>query len=100
MTEKEKERRDKVLARQAERFHERLLGPAFPAPGILDLLLFRMGRTSIHLMLNDSYRDYRYYLEKGWFDSDYYYPAHLGLLKKSAGHLFDWAGARLARKRR
>ena len=33
--------------------------------------------------------DYRYYTEKGWFKSDYYYPTRLGALKKVAGKLFD-----------
>ena len=33
--------------------------------------------------------DYRYYADKGWFESDYYYPTRLGALKKAAGHLFD-----------
>jgi hypothetical protein len=35
-------------------------------------MLFRMSRTSIRLMLDEGFRDYRYYKEKGWFESDYY----------------------------
>ena len=40
-------------------------------------------------MLDDRSRDYIYYTEKGWFDSDYYYPIHLGPLRKATGKLFD-----------
>jgi hypothetical protein len=30
-----------------------------------------------------------YYSDKGWFESDYYYPTRLGALKKAAGNLID-----------
>jgi len=50
---------------------------------------FRYARTSMGLLLNDRNRDYRYYKDKGWFESDYFYPVRLGALKKAAGSLFD-----------
>ncbi len=52
-------------------------------------MIFRMGRTSMLQMLDDRSRDYQYYTEMGWFESDYFYPTHLGLLGKAAGKLFD-----------
>jgi len=36
-----------------------------------------------------------YFSEQGCFDSDYYYPTELGLLKKPAGAIFDWLAARI-----
>ena len=45
-------------------------------------------------------RDYTYYREKGWFESDYFYPIRLGALKKSAGSLFDSIETRRTRKRK
>jgi multimeric flavodoxin WrbA len=89
MTEKEKQNRDRVLAGLARRFYPGLAKPAHPAPTWLMLMVFRMGRTSIRQMSDDGSRDYRYYVEKGWFESDYYYPTHLGVLKKVAGRLVD-----------
>jgi multimeric flavodoxin WrbA len=80
---------DRALAGLAKRFHEKLARPAFPAPGLIKLMLFRMSRTSIRLMLDDRNRDWRYYSDKGWFGSDYYYPTRLGALKKAAGYLID-----------
>ena len=62
-------------------------------------MAFRMGRTMMGLELDDASRDYRYYKDKGWFESDYYYPARLGALKKAAGSLFDWVATRMARNR-
>lgn len=61
--------------------------------------IFRMSRTSIKLMLDESYRDYTYYKEKGWFESDYYYSVKLNPFKKLIDMLFDRMAARSARKR-
>jgi hypothetical protein len=52
-------------------------------------MIFRMGRTMMQKILDDRNRDFRYYTEKGWFQSDYYYPTRLGVLKKTTGKLFD-----------
>ena len=100
MTAKEKKKIDRALAKQGRRFYERLLvKPAFPVPTWLKLWAFRMGRTHIRLGLDESSCDYRYYKEKGWFESDYYYPTPLGPLKKAAGSLIDSIETRKARKR-
>lgn len=91
MTEKQQHKIDELLAAQAKRYYANLEKPAYPSPTLIQLMFFRMGRTKMRLMLDDSYRDYAYYVDKGWFDADYYYPTRLGVLKKSAGHFFDWA---------
>lgn len=88
-TEKEQQKIDKRLAQHSQRFYTVLAQPAYPVPALFKLMIFRMGRTSIKQMLDDRSRDYRYYAEKGWFESDYFYPTHLGLFKKAAGNLFD-----------
>jgi hypothetical protein len=51
------------------------------------------------LMLDDSSRDYTYYKDKGWFESDYYYLTRLGALKKVTGSLFDLIATRMTRNR-
>ncbi|MDY6878547.1 MAG: flavodoxin family protein [Chloroflexota bacterium] len=89
MTEKQQHKIDRVLAAQARRYYARLEKPGYPAPTLIDLMFFRMSRTKMRLMLDDSFRDYTYYKDKGWFESDFYYPTRLGLLKKGAGNLFD-----------
>jgi hypothetical protein len=50
----------------------------------------------IRLSSDDSTRDYSYYAERGWFESDYYYPTRLDPLKMAAGRLFDSMAARKA----
>ena len=97
MTEKAQRKIDRALAGHSRRFHERLAKPAFPVPALLKLMLFRMSRTSMKLMRDVGGRDYTYFTDKGWFESDYYYPTRLGPLKKAAGRLFDFVGGNMAR---
>ena len=99
MTEKEKQKIDTVLAEHSRRFYEGLMKAAYPVPALFKLWVFRMARTSMRLALDDSSRDYTYYRDKGWFQSDYYYPARLGPLKKAAGTLFDSMATSSTRKR-
>jgi multimeric flavodoxin WrbA len=99
MTEKQQRKTGKVLAAQARRYSARLQQPGYPAPSLFKLMIFRMGRTSMRLELDDSFLDYTYYADKGWFESDYYYPTRLGVLKKGAGKFFDWMSARMAKAR-
>jgi multimeric flavodoxin WrbA len=99
VTEKQQHKTDRILAKQARRYHARLEKPGYPAPTLFKLMLFRLGRTSMRLELDQGFRDYTYYTEKGWFESDYYYPTRLGALKRGAGKLFDWLSTRMARAR-
>jgi len=88
-TERAQRKIDRALARQARRFHAGLVTPAYPAPSWLMLMVFRIARSSIRQAHDDGSRDYKYYTEQGWFESDYYYPTRLGPLKKVAGMLID-----------
>lgn len=87
--DKTRQKIDKTLAQLSKQFHVKLTKPAYPVPSFFQLLVFRMGRTTIAQRLDDSNRDYRYYAEKGWLESDYYYPTRLGGIKKAAGSIFD-----------
>lgn len=100
MTEQEKLKIDRALARHSKRFYKRLIKSDYPVPSWLNLIVFRMGRTSMRLELDDTNYDYRYYRDKGWFESDYYYPVSLGVLKKAFGSLFDWVQVRRTRNRK
>lgn len=99
MTDKQQKKTDRVLARHSRQFYERLMKPTPSTPTVFKLMIFRMSRTSLKLMLDDNYRDYTYYRDKGWFESDYFYPTRLGLLKKAAGNLFDSLAKSRTRKR-
>jgi multimeric flavodoxin WrbA len=98
MAEKDRRKMEETLARQSRRFHEQLLKPVLPAPSIFQLMAFRMSRTSIKTTLDDDNRDYTHYRDHGWFDSDYYYTAKLGPIKKAAGAAFDRMSVRMFRQ--
>lgn len=100
MTKKEEKRRDQALAKQSRRFHQRMLGPAYPTPKLFEIMVFRMARTSMRMELDETSYDYRHYKDKGWFESDHFYPTRMGVLKKAAGRLFDAIQARTTRKRK
>ena len=99
ITEKGQQQIDAAIERLSKRFHRRLAQPAFPVPPLLNLMAFRMSRTSMKLMLNNSYRDYTYFTEKGWFESEFYYPTHLGPAEQAAGSLFDSIATIMTRRR-
>ncbi len=97
MTEKQERANAQILAAQSRKFYDRLSRPSPPVPTFFHLMMFRMGRTKIRTMLDETWRDYTYYRDRGWFESDYFYPVRLNLLKKAAGRVFDYAVARSAR---
>lgn len=99
MTEKEQRKQDKAISRQSKRFYKQLMKPAHRVPTLFELMVFRMSRTSMRITQDDSYLDYRYYTEHGWFDSDYYYPVRLGMFKGLVGNLFDGIFARIYKGR-
>jgi NADPH-dependent FMN reductase len=96
MSEQEQRKIDSILAGHSRRFHDRLSQPPYPVPTLVNLWIFRNSRTSISL-LDETYRDYTYYRDKGWFESDYYYPTRLNMFKKAAGRLFDYTMSRSAK---
>ncbi len=100
MMDEERRRMEDTIARHARRFHALLARPAFPAPSLLQLLGFRMARTSIRLEQPADRPDPTYFREHGWFDSDYWYPTRLGPLKRLAGAGFDRLAAVSSEKRR
>ncbi len=95
----ERQRMDGALARQARRFHDRLLAPAFPPPSLIRLIGFRMARTSIPLEQPEDRPDPAYYRDHGWNESGYYYPTKLGPLKRAVGAVADRIAARSSRAR-
>jgi NAD(P)H-dependent FMN reductase len=99
ITEKQQRKTDRMLEAHARRYHAQLEKLAYPTPTWIKLMVFRFGRTTIRVGLDERNRDYRYYAERGWLDSDYYYPARLGLLKKGAGKLFDTLSASMSSAR-
>jgi len=62
-------------------------------------MMFRMARTSVKLLLDESWRDYIYYKNNGWFGSNYYYPIQLNPVKQLACNFFDFMFTRIYGKK-
>jgi multimeric flavodoxin WrbA len=97
VTVKRQRDNDRKLDRLSRKFHARMMLNKFPTPSLLFIMIFRMSRTSIRLMLDETWRDYQYYREEGWFESDYYYPVRLNPFKMLMGKLCDLIAARMAK---
>ncbi|MGE5553728.1 MAG: flavodoxin family protein [Betaproteobacteria bacterium] len=98
-TELQQKKNSQEIKKAAARFYEGLMRQTTPAPSFFRLMLFRLSRTSIRLMLDEKFRDYRHYREKGWFESDYWHDVSLGFIKKLAGRFFDFLGERMVKQR-
>lgn len=94
LTDKVRGANERKIDRQSKKFYEALVKRAFPAPSLLKLLMFRWGRTSMRLILDESFRDFTYYGQAGWWTADYFYPVRLGPLKRTVGRMVDAAVAR------
>jgi len=97
MTEKAQQKFDRSIEIQSRKFYARLIKREYPSPSLWWLMVFRMGRTSMHKMLDETWRDYTYYRDKGWFESDYFYPVKLNPFKKLTGKLFDKLAIKIIR---
>lgn len=94
--EKDKEKNKAEIKLLAERFAKELNRDKLPNPSIFRLMMFRMTRHGI-MAADKNLKDYRYYKNHGWFESDYYYETSLGITKKVMGKLFDVIGRKIAK---
>jgi hypothetical protein len=67
-----------------------LIKDSYKKPSIVEVIVFRVTRSKIEKNLNKKYKDYRYFKSNGWFNSDYYYPVQLGIVKRFLGNVTDY----------
>jgi len=99
ITDKGRVKIERIIDRHSRRYHSTLMKKARPSPNAMRLMMFRMGRTGIRIALDDSFRDYAYYREKGWFESDFFYPVRLNVFQKLIGKVSDMLGVQWVRNR-
>lgn len=97
VTEEMRRMNNKIIDKLSKRFYAKLIEKKYPTPSLIKLFLFRMARSSMKIMLNENNRDYSFYMNNGWFESDYYYPVKLNPVKGWVGKLFDRRVAYIAR---
>jgi multimeric flavodoxin WrbA len=84
-----RKKNDRIIDDLSKRFYLRLKKEKFSNPSFLRLFLFRMARSSMGIMLNDTNRDYVFYKKNGWFETEFYYPVKLGTVKRWFAKLID-----------
>lgn len=89
LTTKQKEKNSCALRKLADSYYKQITRERYPKPSIYALTMFRIGRTKIKTELNEKYRDYTYYRDRGWFTSQYYYPVKISFFKKIYGSIVD-----------
>ncbi len=97
ISDERKKKNDRIIQDLSKKFYARMEKGKYPVPSLLKLFLFRMARSSMKVMLDETNRDYAFYDKNGWFESDYYYPVHLSPVKKIAGKIFDKRVTHVAR---
>jgi multimeric flavodoxin WrbA len=89
MTDKQRKKADKDLKALSKRFTSKLAKSANFEPSLFQLISFRIGRSMIKLEADRDSVDYKYYADRGWISSDYFYPTHLNFFKRASGNLLD-----------
>ena len=97
ITEPAKAKIDEAIDSHSSKYYKAMTGSKHPVPSLFWLMAFRMARTSMKKMLNDECRDYIYFRDNGWFESDYFYHVKLNPVHKLAGKLVDKFALRLIR---
>ncbi len=87
--EKLQQKNDRNLFELSKRFHALLAKPADATPSLYQLFIFRFGRSTVKQAASPESIDYQYYQERGWFESNYYYPTRMNLLQRAAGGFMD-----------
>jgi len=86
--EKESGKIERTIRAAAIRFYKELLFRNNRQPSMKRLLFFRLTRSA-HKYSGERKRDYEYFSNNGWLESDYFYNVKLGIHKKVFGMFID-----------
>lgn len=82
----------------AKRFYDELMEKKTVSPDFRRIMWFRMWRINARACKDSNPCDYEYWNEKGWFQSDYYYKTHIGLVQKLFSAFAEKAALSFMRK--
>lgn len=87
-----------IIEKGCRNFYKSLTGDRVPSPTLKKLIIFRMVRSMKPYMKDGFKRDYEYFKENGWMESDYYYEIKLNPFNKIIGALVDKQGIRMGKR--
>jgi multimeric flavodoxin WrbA len=88
-TEKQQQMADRNLEKLSKKFFAMLNKPTNQEPTLYQLIIFGIGRSTIKQEADSGSIDFKYYLDKGWLTSTYYYPTRINLVKRVIGNLIE-----------
>ena len=89
MSEKEQRKADRNLEKLSKKFYALLNKPKNQEPSLYQLIIFRIGRSTIKQEADTGSVDFNYYAEKGWLTSPYYYPTRINPVKRFIANMID-----------
>lgn len=87
-----------ALEKGVDRFLKKLYDQRPKKPSFFQMMIFRATRSSMKYFDEALEPDKKYYENKGWITSDYYYPVRIGVLKRLVGNLIDFMIKKMAMK--
>jgi NAD(P)H-dependent FMN reductase len=79
------------------KFYQKMMQPQMPKPGLLDLIIFRLNRSSKPYIKEYNPRDFDYFQEKGWLKAPYYYQTKLNPMLVLVGAIMDKLGKKMGK---
>jgi multimeric flavodoxin WrbA len=89
MTDKAAKKINKTINTHSRKFYSQLIKKENSKPNLFEFIMFRIFRTRIKYMLNSKFRDYAFYRNQGWFETDFYFPVKFGFFRKILGRICD-----------
>ncbi len=89
-----------IFSKAIGKIDKQLGSKRYPSPSLFKLIIYRMTRSSMRYFSEATDVDKKYYEEKGWNTSDYYYKTKLNFLKKIMGKTIDRMIYGMAKKER
>lgn len=88
----------KAVEKGLDRFCKKLNDDRPRKPSLFQMMIFRATRSSMKYFDEALEPDKKYYENKGWITSDYYYPVRIGIFKRVVGAFIDSMIKKMARK--
>jgi multimeric flavodoxin WrbA len=80
---------ERSVEKTARRFYQAVERKRIPAPGLYDLIRFRVWRVNATACKEFIPADFKHWTEKGWFERDYYSGVKVGPVKRGASRLME-----------
>ncbi|NHJ84995.1 MAG: NAD(P)H-dependent oxidoreductase [Asgard group archaeon] len=72
----------KKIAKSCQKFYNAVKKGKIKKPSIYDIVFFKIWQLNSIAVKSSYQTDYEYWKEQGWYESKYYFPVRIGLIKR------------------